>query len=98
MLVIAWVSAPLFTLPQTFNYQLTHPYAPLRPEFAQCRNNAYPYEKMVKTTKLQNSSPYKTLFLGIFGRILALLSLDGSSSGDDWQLPWHHHCPPQKVQ
>ena len=48
MLVVAWVSAPLFTLPQTFNYHLTHPYAPLRPEFAQCRNNAYPYEKMVK--------------------------------------------------
>ena len=84
MLVVAWVSAPLFTLPQTFNYHLTHPYAPLRPEFAQCRNNAYPYEKMVKTTKLRRGSPCKTLFLGIFGRVLALLSLDGSSSGDDW--------------
>ena len=52
MLVVAWVSAPLFTLPQTFNYHLTHPYAPLRPEFAQCRNNAYPYEKMVKNNKI----------------------------------------------
>ena len=52
MLVVAWVCAPLFTLPQTFNYQLTHPYAPLRPEFAQCRNNAYPYEKMVKNNKI----------------------------------------------
>ena len=84
MLVVAWVSAPLFTLPQTFNYHLTHPYAPLRPEFAQCRNNAYPYEKMVKTTKIWKASPNKTLFLGIFGRVLALLSLDDSSSGDDW--------------
>ena len=84
MLVIAWVSAPLFTLPQTFNYHLTRPYAPLRPEFAQCRNNAYPYEKMVKTTKIWRGSPCKTLFLGIFGRVLALLSLDDSSSGDDW--------------